>query len=101
MTDRRRAERYELARPAAAEIRLFHDVVVEHSTPEHLTVVSAVPCTPGEELSVRVRSSDGRAALLRVRTVTIRPVLGESAFRYRLDLQVLGTLDRFPAGGER
>jgi hypothetical protein len=100
MTDRRRAVRYQLARPAAAEIRLFHDVVVEHSTPDHLTVVSAVPCTPGEELSVRVRSSDGRTALLRVRTVATRPVLGESAFRYRLDLQVLGTMNRVPASGD-
>jgi hypothetical protein len=90
MSDRRKAARFVLAKPASARLRVLQDVIVERSGPERLTLLAASASPKGEELAVRLRAEDGRAVTLAVRTLQSRAVMTEgSGPKYRLDLQVI------------
>jgi hypothetical protein len=98
MTERRKAARFVLAKPASAHLRVLQDVIIERSGPERLTLLAAAASARGEELAVRIRAEDGRAVTLSVRTLQSRAVMTEgSGPKYRLDLQVLDAI-REPEG---
>ena len=90
MSDRRKARRFAFETPAKARLHVLQDVVIERSSQGQLTVLATGSSSPGEELAIRIRATDGRTVTLSVCTVTSRPVMIDgTGLRYRLDLRVL------------
>ena len=84
MTNRRRANRFDVPRTGEATLRLMHDVLIERATADAIEMLMDVPLKAGDVAIVELPSGHGSRAAVCVTVQSSAPVTPGDLRRHRL-----------------